>query len=321
MTVSGNLVSEIKFGKLAETLRVFQDFGMVDDDFRRVRKDHDLALEVFRIIRDSTIFKNVRYSKGYEQDEQIERFKEWNNELVLGIPDVNFDAIPKEFLVPPISVVDALYCTCLVYEFGDPLETLLQGFRILDYELQKIKGRLDVAQSLGGIFEGKSLNIIPEKIPSDKVRFRPEATARKKGFRFITAELGRMPSLYSLKEKKGWQIFSEFLQKCDQKKIKNLGQELPYVAAMYPGWTTSFCGDSRLYPRPLALDIQVDDIYKTFYPKNTGGLCLRENLNSNYPTYGKDQSFKIEASDFEYDYITCGIIGRGYSVCTIIQET
>ncbi len=320
--VSGNVIAEIKLGKLVETLRVLQEFGAVGEDFKRLRDDHDLALEVFRVIRDKTIFRNIRYALGYERDEQVDKFKKWNAELSLGIPESDFANIPKEFPVPPACTVHELYCTCLVYEFGDPLETLLNGLRILDHELRKINGSLSFEQSIGGKWEEKRGLFFPEQIPSDKVRFRPEAYARKKGFRFIVAQLGRgMLFPQAISAETGWRYFKDFFQWCDEKQIRNVGQELPYVAAMYPGWITSVCGGSSLYPRPLALDIQTDSIYKEFYLNNCGCLCLREYMNSDYPPYGKGKPFKVEGTDFRYSYEGDSIVGCGYGICTIIQET
>ncbi len=320
--VSGNVIAEIKLGKLVETLRVLQEFGAVGEDFRRLRKDHDLALEVFRVIRDKTIFRNIRYALGYERDEQVDKFKKWNAELSLGIPESDFANIPKEFPVPPACTVHELYCTCLVYEFGDPLETLLNGLRILDHELKKIKGKLLFEQSIGGNWQERLGLLFPERIPPDKVRFRPEAYARKKGFRFIVAQLGRgMRFPQEISSEKGWQYFGDLFQWCDEKRIMNMGQELPYIAAMYPGWITSVCGDSPLYPRPLALDIQTDSIYKKFSLEHCGCLCLRERMNSDYPSYGKNGPFGIEGTDFNYRYKGDSISGDGYGICTIIQET
>ncbi|TRZ64540.1 MAG: hypothetical protein D4Q79_01330 [Spirochaetia bacterium] len=324
--VSGNLVSEIKLGKLVETLRILQEFGAVDEDFRRLRKDHDLALEIFRIIRDNTIFRNTRYAMGYERDEQIEKFTKWNTELSLGIPEADFANIPKEFPNPPSCSMHDLHCTCLVYEFEEPLETLLNGMRILDHELRKINGSLSFEQSIGGVYNSEKLELFfPERLPPDKIRFRPEAYARKKGFRFIVAQLGRgMRFPQAISANKGWGYFKDFFQWCDEKQIRNVGQELPYVAAMYPGWITSVCGDSSLYPRPLALDIQADSIFKDFRPDHCSCLCLHEYLNSNYPSYGKtgkSKPFRIEATDFDYRYKGDSVVGSGYGICTITQET
>lgn len=321
--VSGNLVSEITFSKLGETLRVLQEFGSVGEDFRRLRKDHYLALEVFRVIRDNTIFKNKRFAAGYERDEQVEKFKKWNAELSLGIPESDFANIPEEFLVSPACTMHELYCTCLVYEFGDPLETLLNGLRILDYELKKINGEISFEQSIGGVYCHERLELFsPQRFPPDKVRFRPGARVRKRGFRFIVAQLGRgMKFPEEISTEKGWQYFVDFFRWCDEKRVMNIGQELPYIAAMYPGWITSVCGDSRLYSRPLALDIQIDSIFKDFRPDHCSCLCLREYLNSDYPSYGKGKPFRIQATDFDYRYKGDSISGCGYGVCTIVQET
>ena len=320
--VSGNLVSEITFSKLGETLRVLQEFGAVGEDFRRLRKDHYLALEVFRVIRDNTIFKNKRFAAGYERDEQVEKFKKWDVELSLGIPESDFANIPEEFPVPPACTAHELYCTCLVYEFGDPLETLLNGLRILNYELKKINGEISFEQSIGGVYCSDEFRLFfPKQIPPDKVRFRPEASARKKGFRFIVAQLGRgMRFPKEISAEKGWLYFKEFFQWCDEKQVRNVGQELPYIAAMYPDWISSVCGGSPLYPRPLALDIQADSIFKDFRPDHCSCLCLHENLNSDYPSYRKSKPFRIEATNFDYSYKGDSIVGCGYGICTIIQE-
>lgn len=319
--VSGNLVSEIKAGKLIETLRIWQDHGMVDEDFRSVRKDHNLALETFRVIRDHVIFRNTRYAMGYEREEQVEKFTKWNAELNLGIPEADFANIQK-FPIPPACSMHDLYCTCLVYEFGDPLETLLNGLRILEHELRKIRGSVSFEQSIGGIYNHDNLELsFPDKIP-DKVRFRPGAYERPKGFRVIVAELGRaMQFPQSISVKRGEEYFKEFFLWCEEKQIKNVGQELPYIAATYPGWITSVCGESRLYPRPLALDIQSDSIYRSFYLKNTSCFSLSEYMNSDDPAYGKSKAFKIEAGDFKYSYEGDNILGRGYGVCTIVGES
>lgn len=322
--VSGNLVSDITFSKLGETLRVLQELGAVGEDFRRLRKDHDLALEVFRVIRDNTIFRNTKYAEGYERDEQIEKFKEWNTALSLGVPETDFANISKEFPIPPACSKQQLYCTCLVYEFGDPLETLLNGLRILDHELEKIKGKLRFEQSIGGEWDQKRGLFFPERIPADEVRFRPGARTRKKGFRFIVAELGReMQFPEEISAKKGYGYFNDFFQWCDKNGVRNVGQELPYIAAMHPGWIMSICGGSRLYPRPLALDIQADTIIKKFHPTDCSCLCLRENMSSDYPAYGKAKPFRIEATDFKYSYKSADLsfMEYGHGICTIIQET
>ena len=330
-TVSGNVVSEIKLGKLVETLRILQGFGMVDEDLRRLRKDYDLAIEVFRVIRDHEIFRS-KYTKEYRRSGHVEKFAEWNKELCLGIPEEDFKRIPEKFPEPPACSVDGLFCTCLMYEWENPLQTLLNGFRILDYELRKLNGELCLEQQIGGIFNGeKNEMFLPETISPAKVRTRPEAHTRNTGFRFIIAELGRAtrPCSRTVSREIRGKYFKDLF---GHNKIKFLGQELPYIAAMYPSWITSMCGDSGLYPRPLALDVQIlgysrkgfagADKYIDLFD-DLGGLQFHEDMNSDYPPYAKNKPFEIEASSFKYDYYRGGngTLDRGYGICTIVDET
>jgi len=91
---------------------------------------------------------------------------------------------------------------------------------------------------------------------------------------------------------------------------------------MYPGWIMSVCSESRLYPRPLALDIQVDSLYRDFQMDHIGCLCLEENrISYSSPAYGRGLPFLIRADDFPLNYAGNDICGQGYGVCAIIQET
>lgn len=332
--VSGNVVSEIKLGKLVETLRILQEFGMVAEDLRYLRKDHDLALDVFRSIRDTVILSHSRYTKGLGREGQIRKFEEWNTELSLGIPEEDFSGIPEKFPEPPECSMNGLFCTCLVYEWEDPLKTLLNGFLILDYELRKLNGELQLEQQIGGIWDSeKNKMFLPETILPDKVRIRPGAHTRDKGFLFIVAELGRATRLRSKEMRSAGETRGRYFKNLfEQDGIKFLGQELPYIAAMYPGWITSMCGDSSLYPRPLALDVQILGYSKEGFAgadkyvdcfNDLGGLRLNENLNSDYPAYGKGKRFNIEADRFPYSRYEGGdgVLDCGYGFCTMVNET
>ena len=137
--MASQLISEIRLGRLLETLRLLQRQGMNEFDFANLNKDCFLIHEIFRMVRDRFILKNKKYAEGSERTEQVEKFREWNKVLNLGITEDEFDSVP-DFPAPPQSSINQLFCSCLVYEFSNPIVTLIKGIKILDYVLKGKKG-------------------------------------------------------------------------------------------------------------------------------------------------------------------------------------
>lgn len=212
--------------------------------------------EIAQMLADQLLIRDLFRSPG----EQVRNILEINSK-VWKDPEITGDAIeligpppvlPRSLLFDRDRPDSGLYSLTLVYETGDPVETFFRNWAALCHSLKAVLGDEFVGQSFPSKYNsGRSCgdNFYFDTIERGLIELRKQALPCRKGFRWIVAELGRRDGIiYKRKDSL-------------PEGIKNLGQELPMIAAAHTLWfirTKPDHGDQQ-FPLIAAPDIEILD--------------------------------------------------------------